>query len=149
MKKLLKQLKLLKKLGATGVKQSLEDEGVSFQDIKIMRVLTNKIKLKLNVKVGGCEAKNDIIFCTTIKADGIVAPMIESSYALKKFIQTVPKEYLGNLFINIESKTAVSNINKIIKSENFKRLKGIVIGRSDLAGSYRMLKSQVNSKKNI
>ena len=54
MKKLLKQLKLLKKLGATGVKQSLEDEGVSFQDIKIMRVLTNKIKLKLNVKVGGC-----------------------------------------------------------------------------------------------
>ena len=83
--------KLLKKLGATGVKQSLEDEGVSFQDIKIMRVLTNKIKLKLNVKVGGCEAKNDIIFCTTIKADGIVAPMIESSYALKKFIQTVPK----------------------------------------------------------
>ena len=147
MKRLINQLKILKKLGASGVKQSLEDEGVSFQDIEIMRVLTKKIKMKLNVKIGGCEAKNDIFFCSNLKVDSIVAPMVESSYALKKFIQVVPKEYLGNLFINLESKTAFNNINRIINSENFKKLKGVVIGRSDLAGSYGMSKSQVNSKK--
>ena len=146
-KKLINQLKIFKKLGVTGVKQSLEDEGVSFQDIEIMRVLTKKIKMKLNVKIGGCEAKNDIFFCSNLKVDSIVAPMVESSYALKKFIQVVPKEYLGNLFINLESKTAFNNINKIINSEGFKKLKGVVIGRSDLAGSYGMSKSQVNSKK--
>ena len=103
--------------------------------------------MKLNVKIGGCEAKNDIFFCSNLKVDSIVAPMVESSYALKKFIQVVPKEYLGNLFINLESKTAFNNINRIINSENFKKLKGVVIGRSDLAGSYGMSKSQVNSKK--
>ena len=146
-KKLINQLKIFKKLGVTGVKQSLEDEGVSFKDIEIMRILTKNTKLKLNVKIGGCEAKNDILFCSNLKVDSIVAPMVESSYALKKLIQTVPKEYLGNLFINLESKTAFSNINKIVNADSFKKLKGVVIGRSDLAGSYGMTKSQVNSKK--
>ena len=65
--------------------------------------------MKLNVKIGGCEARNDIFFCSNLKVDSIVAPMVESSYALKKFIQVVPKEYLGNLFINLESKTAFNN----------------------------------------
>ena len=73
MKRLINQLKILKKLGASGVKQSLEDEGVSFQDIEIMRVLTKKIKMKLNVKIGGCEAKNDIFFCSNLKVDSILS----------------------------------------------------------------------------
>ena len=68
MKRLINQLKILKKLGASGVKQSLEDEGVSFQDIEIMRVLTKKIKMKLNVKIGGCEARNDIFFLFKFKS---------------------------------------------------------------------------------
>ena len=41
-KKLINQLKIFKKLGVIGVKQSLEDEGVSFKDIEIMRILTKK-----------------------------------------------------------------------------------------------------------
>ena len=73
MKRLINKLKILKKLGASGVKQSLEDEGVSFQDIEIMRVLTKKIKMKLNVKIGGCEAKNDIFFCSNLKVDSILS----------------------------------------------------------------------------
>ena len=63
MKKISTVLKGLKNLGVSGVKQSLEDEGASFDDIKIMRKITKKLKLKLNVKIGGCEAKNDIFFC--------------------------------------------------------------------------------------
>ena len=63
MKKLSIILKNLKNLGVSSVKQSLEDEGATFDDIKIMRKITKKLKLKLNVKIGGCEAKNDIFFC--------------------------------------------------------------------------------------
>ena len=43
-------LKKLKKLGAIAVKQSLEDEGASFEDIKKMRTITLAAKLDLNVK---------------------------------------------------------------------------------------------------
>ena len=56
-----------------------------------MRMITNKANLNLNVKIGGCEAKNDIFFCKKIKTNSMVAPMIESEYALKKFIQCAGK----------------------------------------------------------
>ena len=71
----------------TGIKQSLEDEGASFNDIKIMKKITSAAKVDLNVKIGGCEAKNDIFFRKKIKTNSIVAPMVESEYALRKFIQ--------------------------------------------------------------
>jgi hypothetical protein len=60
MKKIIDQLKKLKKLGVVAVKQSLEDEGAGFSDIALMRKITIKTGLKLNIKIGGCEAKNDI-----------------------------------------------------------------------------------------
>lgn len=147
MKKLINQLKTLKKFGTVAIKQSLEDEGASFQDISLMRKISKKLKLKLNVKIGGCEAKNDIFFCISIATDGIVAPMVESEYALRKFIQTVPSSFKGDLYINLESKNAFKNLDQIINSKEFKKLKGVVIGRSDLAGSFNLAKSKVDSIK--
>jgi len=87
--KFISDLVRLKRLGAVGVKQSFEDEGASREDIRKMRAMTSAANLDLNVKVGGCEARNDISFCKKIGVNGIVAPMVESKYALKKFIQTV------------------------------------------------------------
>ena len=60
--KLIHTLKKLKKYGVSAVKQSLEDEGASFEEIKKMREISLKANLDLNVKIGGCEAKNDIFF---------------------------------------------------------------------------------------
>ena len=147
MEKLTQLLKNLKSLGAVAVKQSLEDEGASFEDIKKMRKITKKAKLALNVKIGGCEAKNDIFFCQKIKVDSVVAPMVESQYALNKFLQIIPKNNKSFLYVNLESKTAFKNINLITSSSKFKSLKGIVVGRSDLAGSMGLKKKDVDSKK--
>ena len=47
MKRVINQLKYLKKLNVVAVKQSLEDEGASFDDLKIMRSITKKVGLKL------------------------------------------------------------------------------------------------------
>lgn len=147
MKKLINQLKDLKKLGIVAIKQSLEDEGACFEEISLMRKITKKLGLKLNVKIGGCEAKNDIFYCKSIASNGIVAPMVESEYALKKFIQTVPPSFKGDLYINLESKNAFENLDKIINSKEFIKLKGVVIGRSDLAGSFNLPKSKVDCDK--
>ena len=89
MKKIINYLKKLKKQDVIAVKQSLEDEGASFDELKIMRQITRKAGLQLNIKVGGCEAKTDIYFCEKIGVNGIVAPMVESDYALRKFIQII------------------------------------------------------------
>jgi 4-hydroxy-2-oxoheptanedioate aldolase len=147
MNNLINKLKILKNFGVVAIKQSLEDEGASFEDLTFMRKLTKKLDLKLNVKIGGCEAKNDIFFCHSIFANGIVAPMVESEYALKKFIQTVPSSFKGDLYVNLESKNAISNLNKILDKNEFKKLKGVVIGRSDLAGSLDLTKKEVDSRK--
>lgn len=147
MQKIKKILSNLKELGAIGVKQSLEDEGASFQEIRIMRKITRSLGMKLNVKIGGCEAKNDVFFNFGIKSDSIVAPMVESSYALKKFIQIANKKKGPKLFFNLETINAANNFDKIIKSEDFKYLSGIVVGRSDLAGSMNLEKKHVNNDK--
>lgn len=147
MKNLVKKLKSLKKIGAVAVKQSLEDEGASFKDIEIMRKITNAAKINLNVKVGGCEAKNDIFFCKKIKTNSIVAPMVESKYALKKFIKCIGKKKNILLFVNLETELSLKNLNSMIKSKYFQFLDGIVIGRSDLAGSMDLEKKDVNSYK--
>tara|TARA_A100001015_G_scaffold288473_1_gene359357 strand:+ start:3046 stop:3819 length:774 start_codon:yes stop_codon:yes gene_type:complete len=147
MKKISNILRELKKLGVTGVKQSTEDEGSSFKDIILMRKITQKIGINLNIKIGGCEAKNDIFFCKRAKVDGIVAPMIESEYALKKFIQCASISKKNLLFMNFETILAVKNLKKIISSKSFKYIDGIIVGRSDLAGSMQKEKNFVNSKK--
>lgn len=147
MNKLFSQIKILKKFGAVAIKQSLEDEGANFDEIKFLRKITKKYGLKLNVKVGGCEAKNDIYFCQSINCDGIVVPMVESEYNLTKFIQTVSKEYKGDLYMNLESINGFRNLSKIININEFKKIKGVVVGRSDLVGSLKLDKSRVNSKK--
>ena len=66
---------------------------------------------------------------------------------INKIISAIPKKYKGDLFINLETKTSFDNISKILHSKYFKRLKGVVIGRSDLSGSYNLSKSEVDSKK--
>ena len=147
MKRVINQLKYLKKLNVVAVKQSLEDEGASFDDLKIMRSITKKVGLKLNVKIGGCEAKNDIYFCEKLNVNALVAPMVESDYALRKFIQVVNKKGTQDLYVNLESIQAFRNIKKIIKSKNFTKLKGVVLGRSDLAGSINLEKTQVDSQR--
>ena len=146
MKSLIRNLKYLKSIGVVGVKQSLEDEGASFKDIEMMRKITIAAKIDLNVKIGGCEAKNDIFFCKKINTNSIVAPMIESKYALKKFIQSVEKKKNILLLINLETDLALRNLNSIIKSKYFQFLDGIVVGRSDIAGSLDLEKKDVNSK---
>ena len=83
------QLMSLKESGVVGIKQSFEDEGVILEDVLKIKRLCDKLDLKLNVKIGGCEAISDINNCLSLEASGIVAPMIESEFALEKFVESI------------------------------------------------------------
>ncbi len=146
------QLMSLKESGVVGIKQSFEDEGVILEDVLKIKRLCDKLELKLNVKIGGCEAISDINNCLSLEASGIVAPMIESEFALEKFVESIisntsdQDRSLIDFFINIESKSAVNNLDRIFSSPSSKLLKGIVVGRSDLTKSFGYGKQDVNSK---
>ena len=145
MSMLYEKLKNFKLDNLIGIKQSFEDEGALLEDIKTIRKLTKLNNLKLSVKIGGCEAKSDIHECRYMEVDGIVAPMIETEFALQKFIESV--SHINNIkfYINIESKSGYENIDKILDSPSAKMLSGIVVGRSDFVKSYGHDKSFVNS----
>lgn len=139
----------LKELGAIGIKTSFEDEGADYDDIVILRNLTNDINLKLIIKIGGAEANTDIRMAINLKCDGVVAPMIESNYALKKYLNSINDISEKNKIniekgVNLETINAHENIDKIL-TDNINDIDCITIGRVDLSGSLNMGRSYINS----
>lgn len=128
-------LSFLKNFSMVGVKTSFEDEGAHPFNVYKLRNVTNKLGIDLNLKIGGAEAKTDFNMGIEMGCDSIVAPMIESPFALSKFI-TYSKDYDITRGINIESKQGIQNLESILDSKYIEHLDYICIGRSDLAASY-------------
>ena len=143
MNDLVENLKALSELyGVIGIKQSFEDEGALLDDVISVRRITELCNLMSFVKVGGCEANTDIYNCLRIGINGIIAPMVESEFAVSKFMDCYNSK--AEYYLVIESKTAYANIDEILETGQDK-LTGIVLGRSDLAKSFRLNKSETDS----
>ena len=142
---------LVENYNLVGIKTSFEDEGASFTDTIRLKEICNQAKTKLTIKIGGPEAIRDIIDATIIGVKGMVAPMIESPFALKKFIDATNNNINQTalqgiqLGINIETTTAVSNIVSILDQQEVTNLYNITIGRVDLVSSLNKDRSYVNS----
>ncbi len=134
-----------KNWGVIGMKQSFEDEGVLLNDVVAFKRVTEICGLQSFVKIGGCEAKSDLYNCIRMGINGIIAPMVETPFALEKFINMM-KDYpnRADAYIVIESKTAYENIDSILENGS-NDLKGIIVGRSDFTKSYNLSKSEVDS----
>jgi hypothetical protein len=134
MESLQKILLLLKDLGCSGIKVSFEDEGALYNEIITMRNLTEKVGLELSVKIGGCEAKRDIIDCIDLNCDSIVAPMVESKFALNKFLTSLDScNYTKKKGFNLETIQSFNNLQEL--SNSFGKLDFITLGRHDFVKS--------------
>lgn len=124
--------------GLVGLKGGTEVEDMSFEEIAFLKALGYPL-LPLTVKIGGPEARNDIRAMKALGADCILAPMVESDYALKNFVEAVLNIYgddeTPRLAINIETVTAFNNLDAITGSEYFRRIHQVTVGRSDLSAS--------------
>ena len=137
--------------GLVGIKTSFEDEGVLFNETIRLKEICNQAKTKITLKIGGPEAIRDIKDAQIIGVKGLVAPMIESEFGLKKFIQAVklyiPEDVLSatQLNINIETVTAISNAIKMLNTDEASELYGVTVGRVDLVSSLGKDRNFVNS----
>jgi 4-hydroxy-2-oxoheptanedioate aldolase len=134
------------------IKVSFEDEGLDFIDILNIKKFTLKHDIELLLKIAGAEAKRDFKDANKIGVEKIVAPMIESSFALSKYIKTAlsfvdPK--IIRLGFNMESKQCFDNIEIILSAKESDFLTSITVGRGDLAESYNLdrYEGSVNSSK--
>ena len=128
--------------GASSVKLSTEDAGMSFEQIRFWIEICQGV-LPVIVKIGGPNARNDIKQCLELGADGLIAPMVESAYGFENFLSAL-KDYatpmkLASLKkqINIETVTAVHNLPEILSHPEIDFLDEITIGCSDLSQSMK------------
>lgn len=134
-----------KKHSVIGIKQSFEDEGALLEDVHTIRRLTLKNDLILNIKIGGCEARTDIYNSVNLGVDGLISPMVETDFALQKFIESTLNCKNLDLYLLVETKTAFKNLEKILGSPAAKMLNGVILGRSDFVKSYGHDKSYVDN----
>jgi hypothetical protein len=143
MENLQKILLKVRDLGCCGIKISYEDEGALLNEMISMRYLTASSGLQLSIKIGGCEAKRDIVDCIDLGCDSIVAPMIESEFALKKFLNSLKQYgYCREKGFNLETINAYNCIDEL--SGEFNNLDFVTVGRVDFVGSFGKDRNFVN-----
>lgn len=142
---------LIENEGLVGIKTSFEDEGALFNETVRLKEVCNQAKTKITLKIGGPEAIRDLKDASIIGVKGIVAPMVESEFGLKKFILAC-RNYISDdvrsslqLNVNIETVTAVENAIKMLDSSEAQDLYGVTVGRVDLVSSMGKDRQYVNS----
>jgi hypothetical protein len=133
---------------ALELKAEFEAEGATYEEALFLKELAACAGLGLAVKIGGSGALCDMRTAKTLGANTIVAPMVESPYALKKYIHTaglVFNEGGADFWLNIETIVGFENLDAILKSPEAESVAGIVFGRSDMAGSMGLNQDNANS----
>lgn len=134
-----------------GIKAEFEAEGTRLEEALRLKEVVTRAGLDLAIKVGGCEAIKDMYDARTIGVNTIIAPMIETAYAMKKYVMATkfvfPEEERQEIkfLINTETITGFNNIDDMIKSEYFSDINGIVLGRVDMTGSMGLTREDINS----
>jgi 4-hydroxy-2-oxoheptanedioate aldolase len=134
-----------------GIKSEFEAEGTRMEEAMLLKNVISKAGLDLNIKIGGCEAIKDMFDSISLGATRIIGPMIETAYALKKFLQAAKMVYATRLdevqlLANIETITAYENFDAMLKIPDINYLNGIVIGRVDFVGSMGLERGAINSE---
>lgn len=145
-------LSLKEQDNVVGLKAEFEAEGTRLEEAMRLKEVSLKAGLHLTLKVGGCEAIRDMFEAANLGTSHLVAPMVETAYALKKYIGAIkiafPEDLRSDMsfLINLETITACRNFDEMLSLPEASELGGIVIGRVDLTGSMGLTREEINSE---
>ena len=148
-------LELLRKgkesFGYVAVKAEFEAEGTRIDELLRLVELAHRADLEVTVKIGGCEAVRDLLESRQIGVRYIVAPMVETPYALSKYVAAKNTVYLEeergdtDFLFNIETFTSFDNREALAKAATVPNgVQGMVFGRVDYGGSLGLSRDAIN-----
>ncbi len=134
--------------GVVAIKAEFEAEGTRGEELLRLTELTYRAGLKLALKIGGCEAITDLYAAQAHGADHVIAPMVETPYALTKFADARDKVYAPGdttrFLFNLETVNTLAALDTMLPIAKA-RLDGIVFGRVDFTLSQGLPRRAVNS----
>lgn len=146
-------LESMRDYGVLGVKAEFEAEGTRITELMRLKDVASRAGVIIAVKIGGPEDVWGILQARQIGVSEIVAPMVESAYALEKFLEAFNKnipdeEQVETLpAVNVETAQTYSNIDVLIEVGKKLGLHGMTVGRVDMIGSMGLKRDSINSPK--
>ena len=136
--------------GVIAIKAEFEAEGARMDELISLRELVVRADLGFVIKIGGCEAVHDMNQGKLLGATGMMAPMIETPFAMSKFAAAAQRVYGDDIntvewIINAETKTCHANYRSILE-EGQGFLNAVTVGRSDLSASMGIERKDIESE---
>lgn len=149
-------LKALKNdYGVFEIKAEFEAEGSRMEELMRLKDVTTYVGLPIILKIGGVEAVTDVYNALSIGVKGIIAPMVETPFALSKFLSLIKNMIAEDnakdieFAFNLETITAYKNIDKMFKVPDVSILTGVTVGRVDLTASMGLDREAINTSKGV
>ena len=133
-----------------GIKAEFEAEGTRTEELMRLKEICLHSGMSLTLKIGGCEAIRDMYDARAVGVNHLVAPMVESRFALQKYLQAVDlvfpldEQEEVEFLVNIETVVAAKNFGNMLDIPEINKLDGMVLGRSDLSCSMGIDKKDIN-----
>lgn len=136
--------------GYVGVKAEFEAEGTRMDELLRLVEIAHRSDLDVAVKVGGCEAVRDLFESKQIGVRWIIAPMVETDYALSKYVLAKDKAFTPDeaedtdFLFNLETIHGYDGREAMLATAAEGGIAGVVFGRVDFVGSLGKHRDSIN-----